>query len=317
MTNPLSLIRFLEIAQRGSMRKAAEFLNISQPALSQSLRELELEIGFQLFERTPQGLSITPEGRQLTVYANVLSNDLSLLKNAVIAIRERRDVSLRIGASASICAGALPAITAALVDGGFATSVHVNEGTSDVLIPALREGAIDLVVSYLWNPGCADEALTYELLGNSTITAICQRHHKSALEDQGLAYLSKQKWVTMVRANELKERFENFFSNGEIARPEVVVETNNTSLALRLLSEGDYFAFIPLEHTRVLRSRDLLSLNLRDITWNRGVGLFYRKVSADWAYIPTVREALRSHYAKQSSDADPGDLPVIKLQDVL
>lgn len=298
------------------MRKAADFLNISQPALSQSLRELELEIGFQLFERTPRGLSITPEGRQLSVYANVLSNDLSLLKDAVIAIRERRDVSLRIGASASICAGALPAITTALVDGGFASSVHVNEGTSDVLIPALREGAIDLAVSYLWNPGCADEALAYEHLGNSTITAICQRHHRSGLEARGLAYLSDQKWVTMVRANELKERFENFFSNGEIARPEVVVETDNPSLALRLLSEEDYFAFIPLEHTRVLRSRDLLSLNLRDITWNRGVGLFYRKVSADWAYIPAVREALKSHYAKQPSQTDHGDLPVIKLQDV-
>lgn len=298
------------------MRKAADFLNISQPALSQSLRELELEIGFQLFERTPRGLSITPEGRQLSVYANVLSNDLSLLKDAVIAIRERRDVSLRIGASASICAGALPAITTALVDGGFASSVHVNEGTSDVLIPALREGAIDLAVSYLWNPGCADEALAYEHLGNSTITAICQRDHRSGLEARGLAYLSDQKWVTMVRANELKERFENFFSNGEIARPEVVVETDNPSLALRLLSEEDYFAFIPLEHTRVLRSRDLLSLNLRDITWNRGVGLFYRKVSADWAYIPAVREALKSHYAKQPSETDHGHLPVIKLQDV-
>lgn len=298
------------------MRKAADFLNISQPALSQSLRELELEIGFQLFERTPRGLSITPEGRQLSVYANVLSNDLSLLKNAVIAIRERRDVSLRIGASASICAGALPAITTALVDGGFASSVHVNEGTSDVLIPALREGAIDLAVSYLWNPGCADEALAYEHLGNSTITAICQRHHRSGLETRGLAYLSDQKWVTMVRANELKERFENFFSNGEIARPEVVVETDNPTLALRLLSEGDYFAFIPLEHTRVLRSQDLLSLNLRDITWNRGVGLFYRKVRADWAYIPAVRETLKSHYAKQPAETDQGHLPVIKLQDV-
>ncbi len=102
MTNPVSLMRFLEIAQKGSMRKAAEFLNISQPALSQSLRELELEIGFQLFERTPRGLSITPEGRQLAVYAKVLSNDMALLKDAVIAIRERRDVALRIGASASV-----------------------------------------------------------------------------------------------------------------------------------------------------------------------------------------------------------------------
>lgn len=314
MTNPISLMRFLEIAQNGSMRKAAEFLNISQPALSQSLRELELEIGFQLFERTPRGLSITPEGRQLAVYAKVLSNDLALLKDAVVAIRERRDVSLRIGASASICAGALPAVTAALVDGGLASAVHIHEGTSDVLIPALREGAIDFVVSYLWNPGCSDEALAYEHLGNSTITAICQRHHKDALGKHGVAYLSDQKWVTMVRASELKERFENFFSSGEIERPDVVVETDNTALALRLLSESDYFAFIPQEHTRVLRSRDLLALNLRDITWLRGVGLFYRKVSLDRSYIPVVRAVLTTHYGRTSSGSGPEDLPVLKMQ---
>tara|TARA_R110000868_G_scaffold269900_1_gene529314 strand:+ start:1040 stop:1972 length:933 start_codon:yes stop_codon:yes gene_type:complete len=307
-------MRFLEIAQNGSMRKAAEFLNISQPALSQSLRELELEIGFQLFERTPRGLSITPEGRQLAVYAKVLSNDMALLKDAVIAIRERRDVSLRIGASASICAGALPAVTTALVDGGFASAVHVHEGTSDVLIPALREGAIDFAVSYLWNPGCSDEALAYEHLGNSTITAICQRHHQDALKKHGVAYLSDQKWVMMVRSTDLKERFENFFSSGEIERPEVVVETDNTTLALRLLSESDYFAFIPLEHTRVLKTRELLALNLRDITWVRGVGLFYRKVSFDWSYIPVVREALKTHYSRDAIGADHGEMPVIRLQ---
>nr|WP_306264063.1 hypothetical protein [Pararhizobium sp. IMCC3301] len=42
------------------------------------------------------------------------------------------------------------------------------------------------------------------------------------MKKKGVAYLSDQKWVTMVRSTELKERFENFFNSGEIERLEVV-----------------------------------------------------------------------------------------------
>ena len=54
---------FLEIARMGSVSKAAQMLNISQPPLSMQLKALEDELGVPLFNRTKRGLEITPEGQ--------------------------------------------------------------------------------------------------------------------------------------------------------------------------------------------------------------------------------------------------------------
>lgn len=60
---------FLKVAEKGSFTRAAEELNLSQPALSATIRELERRIGFQLFERTSRRVSLTREGRALLVNA--------------------------------------------------------------------------------------------------------------------------------------------------------------------------------------------------------------------------------------------------------
>lgn len=65
---------FLVLAQEGSFTKAAKKLGISQPAISQSIAELERTYGKKLFDRDRMGVSITPEGLSFKTYAqNILS----------------------------------------------------------------------------------------------------------------------------------------------------------------------------------------------------------------------------------------------------
>jgi len=63
------LTSLLELNKAGSFTKAAENLNMSQPNLSRSVRELEHELGFSIFERTPKGLLPTREGEELLARA--------------------------------------------------------------------------------------------------------------------------------------------------------------------------------------------------------------------------------------------------------
>lgn len=55
---------FIEVANCGSINKAAERLFIAQPSLSNALRELETEIGLELLTRTPRGISLTTDGAE-------------------------------------------------------------------------------------------------------------------------------------------------------------------------------------------------------------------------------------------------------------
>lgn len=56
---------FVAVADTGTTRAAAARLHVSQPPLSRQIRALEAELGVDLFERTPRGMALRPEGQAL------------------------------------------------------------------------------------------------------------------------------------------------------------------------------------------------------------------------------------------------------------
>jgi DNA-binding transcriptional LysR family regulator len=60
---PNQLHYFVTVADEGQITRAARKLHVAQPALSQAIAQLEAQVGLQLFERHPQGVSLTPEGQ--------------------------------------------------------------------------------------------------------------------------------------------------------------------------------------------------------------------------------------------------------------
>lgn len=71
---------FIETVNCGSINKAAERLFISQPSLSNALRDLETEIGHDFFIRTPRGISLTTDGAEFLGYARQVIEQTSLLE---------------------------------------------------------------------------------------------------------------------------------------------------------------------------------------------------------------------------------------------
>lgn len=70
----------LTIAEEGSMNRAAERLFISQPSLTSSVRELEKEIGIQIFVRSSRGVSVTAEGADFLMYVRQVYQQYELLR---------------------------------------------------------------------------------------------------------------------------------------------------------------------------------------------------------------------------------------------
>lgn len=70
----------IEVAAKGSINEAAKSLFISQPSLSNSVKELEKEIGFTLFARTNRGIETTPEGEEFLGYARQVAQQAELLE---------------------------------------------------------------------------------------------------------------------------------------------------------------------------------------------------------------------------------------------
>ena len=85
----------LTIADRGSMNEAAKQLFISQPSLSETMKELETEIGLDIFLRSNRGIVITPEGEEFLGYARQVTEQFGLLQSKYIdkKVKEKFSVS--------------------------------------------------------------------------------------------------------------------------------------------------------------------------------------------------------------------------------
>lgn len=103
MSLNLHLLRmFAAVVQTGSFSRAAEALNISQPAISKGVRDFELQVGCRLLNRSPKGVVPTTEGLALSRHAETLFAAERAAEEELSALRGLHNGSLRIGASTTI-----------------------------------------------------------------------------------------------------------------------------------------------------------------------------------------------------------------------
>ena len=95
----LTQLRYIiTVANSGSMSEAARSLFIAQPSLSASVKELETEIGMELFRRTNRGISITPEGEEFIGYARQVVEQYELMESKYVdqtKVKKKFSVSMQ------------------------------------------------------------------------------------------------------------------------------------------------------------------------------------------------------------------------------
>lgn len=80
----------ITVANAKSLNEAARILFISQPSLSNAIKDLEEEIGIELFRRTNRGISLTPEGEEFIGYARQVTEQYQLLESKYIEKAETK-----------------------------------------------------------------------------------------------------------------------------------------------------------------------------------------------------------------------------------
>ncbi len=104
MINDLNQLKmFYTVAEFESVSKAANKLHISQPGVSQSIKNLEDEIGFPLFIRTNKGVKLTNEGKEIYSYCKAIFRQVDLLNQTLQDLSTLEAGILNIGASDTIC----------------------------------------------------------------------------------------------------------------------------------------------------------------------------------------------------------------------
>lgn len=134
---------FLEIARLGSVTRAAQSLNISQPPLSLQLKALETELGAPLFQRDKRHLEITPEGQLLQERSKAILALLEETSNDIHTMSTEKHVTLRIGTIGSINNRLLPEVISRFSRDYPYVSFRVIEGRTDSILSHLSDGNAD------------------------------------------------------------------------------------------------------------------------------------------------------------------------------
>jgi len=136
---------FLAIARCGGVGKAAEQLNLTQPAVTTRIKGLEYAVAAKLFERRSQGLKLTKRGEILLTYAEQFMQLSELVERDVVDPQgsERR---LRLGVSETIAQSWLPDFIKNLNQEFPKLSVEINVDISTALRASLLDRDIDLAI---------------------------------------------------------------------------------------------------------------------------------------------------------------------------
>lgn len=135
---------FARVARGGTLTKAAEELNITQPALSSQIKALEKEFGVQLFERRGRGLALTAAGRTLLPRAEQL---LELVGHAARELSEANALKsgvLHIGTNDSNCLYVLPELLARYKADYPGIRIRLSNSHSSVVASWVLDGTVEI-----------------------------------------------------------------------------------------------------------------------------------------------------------------------------
>jgi len=135
---------FVSVAEALSFTKAAENLRLAQPALTRQIKDLEAEIGVQLFDRSRKRISLTPEGKSFLLDARRLLSECAKSVLAVQRLSQGETGQINIGYVASVYHGMLPATLGAFRKACPRTALNLFDMTPAEQYHALDERKIDL-----------------------------------------------------------------------------------------------------------------------------------------------------------------------------
>lgn len=170
------LTTFIEVARTVSVGKAANILNVSQPAVTRTIRELEETVGVALLEKDGRGIRLTSAGEEFRRHAGA---SIAALRKGVDAVRlgaMQAAAPLRIGALPTVSARIMPAAVRNFLSESHGGRLKILTGENAVLLEQLAAGELDLVVGRLAAPERMI-GLTFEHLYSEQILFVVRPGH--------------------------------------------------------------------------------------------------------------------------------------------
>jgi len=267
----------IAVDQHRSILHASKAMNLSQPAATKMIKDLELDFEVQLFERTNRGMVPTVFGETLIRHGKLIFAQISNAAQELDDLTEGSSGRLVIGTLLAAAPTLLPVAIEQTVRERPNVAVKLVEGTNEVLMPALKTGELDMVVGRL--PTHRHRTGLQQIsLYNEKIIVVARPGHPLAGRT-GLSFedLSDYGWILPPVETSLRRQLDQMFLAEGQFTPPTVIESVSFLTNRSLLAQTDFIGVMP-EHvpTQEIKTKSLIRLACNLPLEGGPVGISYR-----------------------------------------
>jgi len=244
----LKQLRLLvSVAEHSSILHAAKELNISQPAATKLIKDLETDFGVILFNRTNKGVIPTTYGNALIRHGKLILTQISNAAQELDNLNEGLGGRVVVGTLLAASAKLLPQTIARIHAARPNVNIVIREGTNDILMPALQTGDLDLVLGRLTEYRHRKHIIQEQLL-EEDFCVVGRAGHPLAQKSgkAGFADLKKYGWILPPSDTTLRRQLEKEFMDNGYTPPENAVESVSFLTNRGLIKLSDMLCAMPL-----------------------------------------------------------------------
>lgn len=291
----LHLLALLE--QERSITRAAEELNLTQPAVSAMLRELESIFGLQMVQRSPRGVVLTPGARAALRRFSIALAEVDSARDEALLAEQHASQRLRVGALAIAMVELVPDAMRSFLACTGNVRVEFSEGTVDGLTDLLMRGELDCVVGRIgaaWAGSAAAAQLGQARLFDEPRWIVCRAGHPlSAQRSVGLRALAQQSWVLPPPPSSTRTLFDELFLVRGLTPPGPTVESASLHSNLMMIATTDLLALAPrVVAQHYIAAGQLQKLPAAVALTGMSVSAIWRRTGENDALVARFRDAL-------------------------
>lgn len=281
------LFRLQVIVAEGSLRKASEKLNVTQPALSRSVAHLETHYGKPLLERHARGVKPTPYGERILNVVQRMNRYWAIAQQELDTEWQDANVRLRIGAGPTWQSGALTRILLELQEVFPNVLIEFCAIRDGNVISDLANGRLDVVFGGAFADAATNQNLIIQFLTGIELQIVARESHPAfgriALggelpEDIALDY----PWVTYSELEILKDTATYALAERLGRPPQIRMTCDRIASTVALVQQSNCLTVLPNLAVSQALSPALVPLPIKLKSATLPLGMLFRKELAEW-----------------------------------
>ena len=268
---------FYVVANHCNITKASEELSISQPAISKSIKNLEEQLGGQLFVRTKRGVFLTEEGKEFYNYIKQAIEYINNAENKFTDLINLETGCIKIGISTTLTKEFLLPYLEEFHSLYPKIDIQIITNLTSDLMPKLKNGLIDIVILNLNDKNYDNDIDIIKCRKINDCFVVNDEYKDLTLKEVSIKDLNNYPLILQAKGSNTREFLDNIArENGVVLKPNI--ELASYSLVVEFSKIGLGIGYVTKEYIKEeIKNKELYELKLKEKIPSRYIGIALSK----------------------------------------